>query len=92
MDKKQLQEEFEKNVKFLQRVVPPDDIYAFAEETYMAALFFLKKWSECEDIKIVAKDDEVAKKYVNNICSFLVCRNKNMDIRINLDLESVEDD
>ena len=90
MDEKQVREAFEKNVEYLQRNIPPDDIYPFAEETFMAALFFLKKWSECVNINVVAANDPIAKKWVINICAFLRCRESNTDISIDLGLESVE--
>ncbi len=87
-----MKEKFEKNVEFLRRNIPPDDIYMFAEETYMAALFFLHKWSEVQDINEECKKDVVAMKWVRNIMVFQVYKDQNIDVQLDLNLKSVEDE
>ena len=42
MNKEEIRKKFEENVAYLQRNIPPDDIYLFTEQTFMAALFFLQ--------------------------------------------------
>ncbi len=92
MTKDEMREEFEKNVNYLRKIVPPDDIYEFAEQTVMAAMFFLKKWGEWEDINSACDEDLVIKKWVLNIVGLIKCRNENIDINLDLNLDSVESD
>lgn len=88
MDKEELLEKFEKNVAYLQKIVPPDDIYVFTEQTFMAALFFLKQWSKHVNImEECEKDRKVTRKWVTNIMAFLHCREEDLEIVLNLDLE-----
>ncbi len=87
----ELRQKFEENVQYLQRNIPPDDIYVFAEQTYMASLFFLHKWSKCVDITAECKADETASKWVRNIMALLEARDKGIDINLDLDLKSLEE-
>lgn len=77
---------------YLKRNIPPDDIYLFAEQTFMATLFFLHKWSEWVDINEECLADPVAKKWVTNIVGLQMCKDKEMDVNLDLDLKSVESD
>lgn len=92
MNREELKEKFERNVDYLKRNVPPDDIYMFAEQTFMATLFFLHKWSEWADINEECKNDPVAKKWVTNIVGLQMCKDKELDVNLDLDLKSVEPD
>ena len=87
-----MREEFEKNVEYLRRNVPPDDIYIFAEQTFMAALFFLYKWSEWVDVNEESRKDPIIKKWVANIIGLQRCKEKGVDIDLDLDIRSVEED
>ncbi len=80
MNKEELKAMYEKNVEYLKRNIPPDEIYEFAEQTYMATLYFLSKWSDWEDVNQVCQDDPVASKWVRNIMSLLKCREMGMDV------------
>lgn len=93
MNKEELKAKFEKNVDFLKRNIPPDDIYMFAEQTFMAAMFFLFKWSEWVDVNEEGEKDEVVKKWASNIIGFQRCRDQEIDIDLDLDLDlkSVEE-
>jgi hypothetical protein len=91
MNKEELRAKFEKNVEFLQRTIPPDDVYIFCEQTFMAALFFLHKWSEKTNITEEVLRDPTTNKWVNNIMGLLACREDEMDISLDLNLDSVED-
>lgn len=77
---------------FLKRNIPPDDIYMFAEQTFMAALFFIHKWCDWVDISEECSTDPVAKKWVSNIIGFQMCKDKDMDVNLDLDLKSVDSD
>ena len=92
MTKEELKANFEKNVDYLRRNIPPDDIYLFTEQTFMAALFFLKKWSDCINITEEIEKDFISRKWVANIMGLLHCRNNNIDLTLDLDLKSIEDE
>jgi hypothetical protein len=89
MNKKELFEKFEKNVNYLKRNIPPDDIYVFAEQTFMAALFFIHKWSEWVTITEEMDKDKVVHKWVSNILGFHEYRieGKDIDLDLNLNME-----
>lgn len=91
MDKDELRLKFEKSVQYLQRNIPPDDIYPFAEQTIMAALYFLDRWCDCVDIAEIYKNDVIAKKWINNIVGLQLCKQKDIDIDLDLNLESIEE-
>ncbi len=83
---------FERNVDYLKRNIPPDDIYMFAEQTFMATLFFLYKWSEWVDVNAECQADPIAKKWVTNIIGMQRCKDDDMDVDLDLDMKSVEPD
>ncbi len=92
LSKEEMMIKFEKNVAYLKRNVPPDDIYMFAEQTFMAAMFFLFKWGEHGDIIEECKQDSVTKKWVNNIVGFQICKDRDEDMQLDLDLKSIEEE
>jgi len=92
MNKEELLEKFNKNVAYLQRIVPPDDIYIFTEQTFMAALFFLQKWAELTDVQQACKDDPVTAKWVRNIAGYLMIRDNDEDAQIDLDMDITRQD
>ena len=81
---------FEKQVDYLKRNVPEEDIYIFAEQTFMATMFFLYKWCEWVDMKEECEKDPVAKKWINNILGFQKLRDDDIDINVDLNLKSIE--
>ncbi len=89
MDKEELKIKFEKSVEYLKRNIPPDDIYLFTEQTFMATLFFLYKWSEWVDINEECSKCPVTRKWVNNIIGFQISKDKEIDIQLDLDLGSI---
>ena len=92
MNKDELKEKFEKNVEYLKRNIAPDDIYLFAEQTFMAALFFLHKWKGCIDVKEEMAKDPITKKWITNIMGLQICKDGEIDVNINLDLDSAEEE
>ena len=90
MNREELKEKFEKNVLYLKRNIPPDDIYLFAEQTFMATMFFLHKWSEWVDVNEECQKDPVAKKWVTNIIGLQRCKDQALDVDLDLNLESIE--
>lgn len=89
MNQEEMRQKFEDNVKYLHRNVPPDDIYVFAEQTYMATLYFLNQWSKHVDINEEMANDSVTKKWVTNILGLLNLRDKKIDLQLDLDLKSI---
>lgn len=92
MSKEELKAKFEKNIEYLKRNIPPDDIYLFAEQTFMATLFFIHKWSEWVDVNEECLADSLAKKWVTNIIGLQMAKDKEIDVNLDLDLKSVEGD
>lgn len=92
MNKEELKKQFEKYVDYLKRNVPPDDIYLFAEQTHMAAMYFLFKWSEWADIEAECQDNLVTRKWVANILGLQRMKEQNIDINLDLNLGSVDED
>ncbi len=92
MNKEELIDKFEKNVEYLKRNVPPDDIYLFTEQTSMAAIYFIHKWSEWVDIKKECAKDEITNKWIKNILGFEYYKNENIDLTLDLDIDSIEEE
>jgi len=91
MDKEAIRKKFEENVAYLERNIPPDDIYMFTEQTFMAAMYFLNKWGDWVDLKEEALKDPIAKKWMMNIMGLALAQDQNVDMTIDLDLKSVEE-
>lgn len=91
MDKEELLQEFYKNIEWLRRNVPPDDIYLFTEQTFMASLFFLHKWSDHVDVNLEYQQDPIARKWVKNIMGLLKCREMGLDVQLDLNMEIMEE-
>ncbi len=92
MNKDELIAKFEANVAYLKRNVPPEEIYQFAEQTYMASLYFLFRWKDWEDLNEVMQQDIVAAKWIRNILALLKCREMEQDVDIDLNLEGLYED
>ena len=91
MNKEEFRSRFEENLKYLQKTVPPDDIYIFCEQTISAAMYFIIKWREHVDLTEEAKNCPISKKWLTNILSYEYCRREKIDISLDLDMESVYD-
>ena len=91
MHKEELREKFYSNVEYLQQNIPPDDIYLFSEQTFMACLYFLKRWSDCEDLDEVCKNDPSAEKWIVNVVGFQRLKEDKIPVQLDLDLKGIED-
>lgn len=87
MNKEELLKKFNENVEYLHRNIPPDDIYLFTEQTFMAARFFLQKWAEHVKISEEMEKDNAVKVWVTNIISLEVMRDKGQDVQLDLDVD-----
>lgn len=92
MDKQELKEKFDKNVAYLYANIPPDDIYIFTEQTLMAAMFFLNKYSKQVNITEEMLRDPMMDKWVRNIMGLVSCREKALEINIDLNMQSLDED
>jgi hypothetical protein len=90
MTKQEFIDQVNKSVEYLKKVVPPDDIYLYTEQTYMAALFFLMKLSDWVEINDECIKDPVLNKYVNNIMGYLIAKEKGDHSQINLSLDCLD--
>ena len=86
MNKEELLQKYYENVEYLRRNIPPDDIYLFTEQTFMAAMFFLKKWSDCENIRAEMARCTIADKWVKNILNLAAVRERKIDLPIDLNI------
>lgn len=73
-DKVSAEEQYERNILFLSKHVPPDDIYPFAESMMHISYYFLRKWMDEIDVQDECKKDEVTAKYVNSLMGYLLTR------------------
>lgn len=92
MDKNELMKKFRENIAYLERNIPPEDIYVFTEQTFMAALFFLKRWSDWVDVDTEMNECEVTKKWVMNIIGLQMLREKNQDVDLDLNLPKLDEE
>jgi len=91
MNKEEIRKKFEENVLYLKRNIPPDDIYMFSEQTFMAAMYFMHRWAEWVDLREEALKDLVAKKWMINIMALAMAKDQNQDMTLDLDMKSVEE-
>ncbi len=91
MNKEEIRKKFEENVLYLKRNIPPDDIYMFSEQTFMAAMYFMHRWAEWVDLREEALKDPVAKKWMINIMALAMAKDQNQDMTLDLDMKSVEE-
>ncbi len=91
MNREELYNKFEKNVQYLKRNIPPDDIYLFAEQTFMAAMYFMHRWGEWVDFNEEAKKDPVARKWMINILSLQDLKDKEIDCNLDLKFKNEEE-
>jgi hypothetical protein len=87
MTPEEVKTKFDRNIAYLQTYVKPDDIYAFAEETFSAAIYFLAKLAGVQNLNTLCEQDPVMKKWVPNIIALHRCKEANLPVELNLDLE-----
>lgn len=90
MEKEELKAQFEKNVSYLQKTIPPDDIYIFAEQTLMASVFFIRKLGEYTDLQTLAEEDAVFRKWLTNVGSFYTAQLREIDMTLDLKMDDLD--
>lgn len=83
-----MRDEYEKDIVWLAKTIPPDDIYDFALQTYHAAEYFLAQWAKYEDLSEVYARDRLAKIWLKNIISFRMMKEDKLIIKF--DFEEVD--
>lgn len=91
MDKEELKELFEKNVRYIQKTVPPDDIYIFAEQTLMASMYFLRTIAEYKGIADLAGEDPIFDKWVRNVGYFFMAQQEDLDMTLDLKMDELDE-
>ncbi len=89
MNKDELLKKFEENVAYLKRNIPPDDIYVFAEQTFMAAMYFISKWGEWVELRDEANNDPVSRKWLVNILALQYMRKNGEDCTLDFKLDEL---
>lgn len=84
-------EKFNKDVQWLRDVVPPDDIYDFAEQALMAADFFIHELSHWVDLGEEGERNKVLGLWLRNIVGMRVLRNQKMKGIIDTTLKSKDE-
>ena len=90
MSQDELMELFYKNVEFLQKTIPPDDIYIYAEQTFIAALYFMHRLRKLINFQEEFAQDEVLRKYAVNLTLMLEAKEKNINCHFDLGLNDTE--
>ncbi len=86
MNKEEVQKKFNDNVEWLKKNVPPDDIYLFAEQTKMAAAYFIRRWAEWVDLKEESGNDPIAQQWLTRISALVYMQDYKLDLPDPLDL------
>jgi len=75
------EEMFEKNVQYLAKQIPPDDIYIFAEGLLAMSYYFLRQWGKYTDIQEECDEDEITYTYVVNLLRYFYSRDMEMEVK-----------
>ncbi len=63
----------------MQKTIPPDDVYIFAESAMIMAHFFLEQIVKNESYEKI-KEDKIFKSYGKNVTEYFFCQRMNLDI------------
>jgi hypothetical protein len=84
MNKEEALAKFNEEVEWLKQVVPPEDIYMFANQALVSARFFLNRWSDWVDIYKECEEDDTVNGWVMNLCGINHLRSIGSKERLNL--------
>lgn len=76
--------DLEKNIAFLAKTVPPDDIYLFGEFAYDSSLYLLAILHDKLDVTDMIEEDDHLNRIVNVIVGYQIARKLNKDITLDL--------
>jgi len=89
--KQEMYDRFKKNVEYIEKTVPPDDIYLFTEQTLMAALYFLRTLQDFTDIKQLCRDDPIFAKWTENIGAFYLAQVNDFEMTLDLKMDEFDE-
>jgi hypothetical protein len=75
---------FESRVLWLERNIPPDDIYPFAQQALLAAEFFIYKYMDHVEIDDEMKKDKNVNEWVRNILGMRMAHEKNQNFQVDV--------
>lgn len=78
-------EQYKSDVEWLKRNIPPEQIYDFAEQSLMAATFFLAQWDDWVDLDEECDKSPVAKAWISNVLKLRHARQLGIDEKISTD-------
>lgn len=86
MNREEAEAEMSRQALWLQKSVPPDDVYVFAIQALWAAEFFISQWAHDIGIEGFAKaqNNPVINKWLSNILTVKEFRESNTPFTINL--------
>lgn len=83
---------FDKSVKWLRRVVPPDDIYDFAEQALLACDYFIHKLKELTDLPSEQAKDKILNGWLRNVMGMRVLKEQVYDGIISVSMKVIDED
>lgn len=73
--------DYEKDLVWISKTVPPDDIYDFALQLCGMMEYFFMKWQENVDILAIYNSDKTARLFIDNLVIFREIREKKLDVK-----------
>lgn len=80
VEESDLENKFHRDVDWLYKNIPPDEIYVFAHQSFLAAEYFLWQWSQWVNVIEEAKKDSLTNLWVQNIVGVKLLRDKGKSI------------
>jgi len=84
-------EQFKSNVCWLKEIIPPEDIYDFAEQALMASEFFINELGELIDLREEIKVRKPLATWINNVIGMRVLKENDYKGKINVIFKESKD-
>lgn len=78
---------FNKQVQWLKDNIPPEDIYTFAQQSILSAMFFIGKWNEWVDVFKEAENDKNVDIWLTNISTVCELQEENIPTKLNVKMK-----
>lgn len=78
---------FEEDVLFLQKNIPPDDIYTFSQQTLNSCMHFIEVLTDFANLDDLAEENEETHMHLSNILALVSHQHQKKDIQLNLELK-----
>lgn len=83
--KKRMFDTFYNDVEWLQKHLPPDDVYRFSQQCLVGAVYLISRWKEGFDFDEL-DDDPISRSWVRNFQNVLYLEGTEWDGIINTDI------